>query len=135
MGIAVAISAVALGANVIEKHFTLTRSDGVPDSAFSLEPEEFRQMVGAIRIAEESLGKVTYGIQDQEKESRIFRRSLFVVQDIHTGKVFTDKNVRAIRPGYGIHTRHLDDILGRRASKDVERGTPLDWDLIGEPPG
>jgi pseudaminic acid synthase len=126
----VPITAVALGACIIEKHFTLSRSIPGPDSAFSLEPEEFAAMVRAVRVAESALGQVSYGPNAREEESRIFRRSLFVVQDVAAGEMFTPDNVRSIRPGNGLHTRHLDDVLGQRAAVSIARGTPLAWELI-----
>jgi N-acetylneuraminate synthase len=101
-----------------------------PDSAFSLEPSEFKAMVDAIRQAEQALGDVSYGPTRYETSSRIFRRSLFVVEDIKAGEVFTNRNVRSIRPGYGLHTRHLEEVLGRSASCDIKRGTPLDWSHV-----
>ena len=130
MGSAVAVAAVALGACVIEKHFTLSRSDGGPDSAFSMEPEEFKQMVHDIRIVEKALGQVSYKLTDNEKESVVFRRSLFVVQDMRAGEPFSDKNVRSIRPGYGLHTRYYEKVLGKCAKQDITKGTPLSWDLM-----
>jgi len=130
MGIAVPVAAVALGACIVEKHFTLSREIPGPDSGFSLEPEEFREMVNAIRIAEKALGKVHYKVGEREAKSRIFRRSLFVVKDIKEGEVFTEEHVRSIRPGYGLPPKFLKDVLGRRAACDIKRGTPLDWSLI-----
>ncbi len=130
LSIAVPVAAVALGACIVEKHFTLCRSDGGPDSAFSLEPDEFRAMVQAIREAERALGSVRYGPTDYERESLAFRRSLFVVRDMRAGEPFTEQNVRSIRPSYGLHPRYLDTILGRRASRDIKAGTPLSWDLV-----
>ncbi len=130
MGTAVPIAAVALGACIIEKHLTLSRSQPGPDSAFSLEPHEFKAMVDAVRVAEKALGEVHFGVSAHEESSRVFRRSLFVVEDIRQGEAFSAKNVRSIRPGHGLHTRHLAEILGRYASRDIERGTPLSWDLI-----
>jgi len=130
MGIAVPVAAVALGACIIEKHLTLSRSEPGPDSAFSLEPQEFNEMVEAVRTAEKALGEVHFGFSPKEASSRIFRRSLFVVQDVKCGALFTSENVRSIRPGYGLHTRHLPEILGRHAARDIERGTPLNWDLV-----
>ena len=132
LGTAVPVAAVAMGASIIEKHFTLSRSTPGPDSAFSLEPGEFRQMVDAIRFAEKALGDVHYGLTEQEQNSAVFRRSLFVVQDVKAGDPFTADNVRSIRPGHGLHTRHLDEILGRPAARDIERGTPLSWDMLVE---
>ena len=130
LGIAVPVAAVALGACIVEKHLTLSRSIASPDSAFSLEPHEFKAMVEAIRTAEKALGEVLNGVSEQEAKSRVFRRSLFVVKDIQEGEVFTDKNVRSIRPGYGLLPKHIRDVIGRRAAKDIKRGTPLKWDLI-----
>ncbi len=130
MGIAVPTAAVALGACIIEKHFTLSRSIPGPDSAFSLEPEEFAQMVAAVRTAEKALGDVSYGVSEKEAKSRVFRRSLFVVEDVKAGEEFTAENVRSIRPAHGLHTRYLNDILGRKATKVIRRGTPLDWTLV-----
>jgi N-acetylneuraminate synthase len=129
-GIAVAVAAVALGACIVEKHFTLSRAEPGPDSAFSLEPAEFRAMVEEVRSAEQALGSVQYGAGSAEQQSRVFRRSLFVVQNVKRGDRFTPENVRAIRPGYGLHTRYLEQVLGRRAARDVLRGTPVSWDLV-----
>ncbi|MGF1679613.1 MAG: pseudaminic acid synthase [Candidatus Methylacidiphilales bacterium] len=130
LGSEVAIAAVALGAGIIEKHFTLSRSDGGPDAAFSMETHEFKQMVSAIRNVEKSLGHVCYEVSEKEAASRVFRRSLFVVEDIKSGEVFTGHNVRSIRPGHGLPPKHLVEILGQRAARDVERGTPMTWDLV-----
>ena len=131
LGIAVPVAAVALGARIIEKHFTLSRAVPTPDSAFSLEPTEFAAMVDVVRTAERAVGGVSYTATHEEAAMRVFRRSLFVVRDTQAGERFTNENVRAIRPGYGLHTRHLDQVLGCRASRDIARGTPLSWDLIG----
>lgn len=128
--LAVPVAAVTLGACLIEKHFTLSRRFPGPDSAFSLEPEEFRTLAQAVRVTEKALGAVHYGVSPREAASRVFRRSLFVVRDMKAGETFSPENVRAIRPGYGLHTRYLGDILGRTASQDIPRGTPLTWDLI-----
>ena len=130
MDSAVAVAAVSLGACIIEKHLTLSRSEPGPDSAFSLEPQEFKAMVDAVRITEKALGTVHFGIEAKEASSRVFRRSLFVVQDEKRGEAFTPENVRSIRPGYGLHTRHLQEVLGRKAAQDIERGTPLSWELV-----
>lgn len=132
MGITVPVTAVALGACVVEKHITLSRSLQGPDSAFSLEPEEFKAMVEAVRIAERALGVVRFGVGAHEESSRIFRRSLFVVEDVKQGELFDANNVRSIRPGHGLHPRYLLEVLERRAACDIERGTPLSWDLIGD---
>ncbi|MDD5509203.1 MAG: pseudaminic acid synthase [Dehalococcoidales bacterium] len=130
LGITVPVVAVALGACIVEKHLTLSRSIPSPDQAFSLEPEEFGKMVEAIRTAEKALGEVRYGINAQDAKSHNFRRSLFVVKNMKAGDIFTEENVRSIRPGYGIHPRYLKDVLGQRAGQDIERGTPISWELI-----
>jgi len=130
LDVAVPVAAVALGACLIEKHLTLRRSDGGPDGAFSLEPPEFSEMVKQVRIAESALGKVTYEVSEKESASRTFRRSLFVIADVKAGEVFTEQNVRSIRPGYGLAPKHLSEVLGCRATQDVERGTPLSWEII-----
>ncbi|MDL2226368.1 pseudaminic acid synthase [Deltaproteobacteria bacterium OttesenSCG-928-M10] len=132
MGSAAAVAAVALGASVIEKHFTLSRADGGPDGSFSMEPEEFGQMVRDIRTVEKALGRVSFELTDKERESRVFRRSLFVVEDMKAGELFTEKNVRSIRPGHGLAPKYLPEILGRKAGADIKRGTPLTWRLIGQ---
>jgi len=129
LGTAVPVAAVALGACIVEKHFTLSRAIPGPDSAFSLEPQEFDEMVRDIRVAERALGQVCYEVTEQELASRDLRRSLFVVRDVEAGEMFTAENVRSIRPGHGLHPRHLGEVIGRRASRDIERGTPLAWDL------
>lgn len=131
LGITASVTAVALGACIVEKHFTLSRSEPGPDSAFSLEPQEFKAMVEAVRTVEDALGGVSYEITAKERASRVFRRSLFVIQDVKAGDAFTAQNVRSIRPGLGLAPRYLADILGRKAARDVARGTPLRWDLIG----
>jgi pseudaminic acid synthase len=130
LNIAVPVAAVSLGACIIEKHVTLKRSNEGPDSAFSLEPSEFKEMVEAVRTAEKAIGDVCYEITAKEKENRIFRRSLFAVEDIKAGQVFTQQNIRSIRPGYGLHPRYLKVILGKKATKNIHRGTPLDWKLV-----
>jgi pseudaminic acid synthase len=130
LGFDVAVAAVALGACIVEKHFTLSRKNPGPDSSFSMEPQEFKKMAKAIRRVEKALGRIRYKITEREKSSQVFRRSLFVVQDIQAGEKFTEMNVRSIRPGFGLHTRHLSEVLGRRARKDIPQGTPLGWDLI-----
>jgi N-acetylneuraminate synthase len=130
MGMAVPVAAVALGACIIEKHLTMSRSEAGPDSSFSLEPDEFKAMVDAVRVTEKALGEIHFGVSSKEASSRVFRRSLFVVQDVKRGETFTSKNVRSIRPGLGLHTRHLPEVLGQHAACDIERGTPLSWDLV-----
>jgi pseudaminic acid synthase len=129
-GIAAPVAAVALGACIIEKHITLTRSLQGPDSAFSLEPQEFKAMVEAVHVAERSLGELHFGPSPREQSTRVFRRSLFIVEDVRQGQALTAENVRSIRPGHGLHTRHLQEVIGKRAARDIERGTPVSWDLI-----
>ncbi len=130
LGIAVPVAAVALGACIIEKHFTLSRNIPGPDSAFSIEPYEFRAMVDAVRTAEEALGEISYNVSEQEAKSRVFRRSLFVVKDVKKGEVFTVENVRSIRPGYGLHPRYMSEVIGQRSLRDVKCGTPLCWGFV-----
>jgi N-acetylneuraminate synthase len=130
LGIAVPVAAAALGACIVEKHFTLSRGIRGPDSAFSLEPKEFKEMVEAIRATEKALGRVSYEITADENKSRGFRRSLFVVEDVKAGETFTENNVRSIRPGNGLHPRHFNEVLGKKAAHDVKQGTPLSWELI-----
>jgi N-acetylneuraminate synthase len=131
LGSTVAVAAVALGACMVEKHFTLSRSLKGPDSEFSMEPAEFAEMVRGIRTAEAALGTVRFGAGTAEGASMVFRRSLYVVADMKAGDAFDARNVRVIRPGYGMHTRHLGEILGRRAARDIAKGTPLDWGMVG----
>ncbi len=130
LGSAVAIASVALGACIVEKHFTLSRKDLGPDSSFSMEPKEFKKLVEDIRTVGKALGKVSYEITEQQKASRVFRRSLFTVKDIEKGEVLTDENVSSIRPGDGLHPRYWDYVLEAKASKDIKRGTPLTLDMI-----
>ena len=125
LGSSVAIASVALGAKIIEKHFILDRNLGGPDAAFSMEPAEFKQMVKSIREVEKSLGKVTYDLTEKQKKSRTFSRSLFVVKDIKKGEMFTEENVRSIRPGYGLHPKYLSDVLGKKANINLKKGTPI----------
>ena len=132
LGIAVPVAAVALGACIVEKHFTLSRAVPGPDSAFSLEPHEFKAIVDAIRVTEKALGKVNYAVTENEAASRVFRRSLFVVKDMKTGETFTSENLRSIRPGYGLAPKYLKDIMGQKACQDIKKGTPLKWKLIVE---
>lgn len=131
MGVGVAVASVALGATVIEKHFILNRADGGVDSAFSMEPAEMAQLVVETKRAWQALGQVSYGPTEAEKKSLQFRRSLYVVRDIKAGDLLTDENVRAIRPGLGLAPKYLEQVLGRRVSKDVMRGTALGWELLG----
>ena len=130
LGTAVPVAAVALGAVMIEKHLTIRRADGGPDAAFSLEPQEFERLCRDCRAAFESLGEARRGVTASESTNVQFRRSLYIVQDVQAGEVFTIDNVRSIRPGFGLAPKHLRDILGKGAAVDVSRGTPLSWDLI-----
>jgi pseudaminic acid synthase len=130
MGIAAPVAAVALGSCIIEKHLTLSRAMPGPDNAFSLEPHEFKAMVEAVRTAEKALGAVSFGAIGQEKTSKTFRRSLFVVEDVRQGAEFTASNVRSIRPGHGLHPRHLPEVLGKHAAREIKRGTPLSWEFV-----
>jgi len=132
MGIGVSVASVALGATVIEKHFTLARADGGVDSAFSMEPEEMRQLVIESARAWQALGKISYGVTEAEKKSIIFRRSLYIAQDMKKGDTLTPANLRAIRPGSGLPPKYYDILLGKRIGRDVKAGQPLQWDLIGE---
>jgi pseudaminic acid synthase len=132
MGWEVPVAAVALGAKVIEKHFILDRKLGGPDAPFSMEPEEFSQMVKAIRNIEKALGEVSYKLSNKVKKNKQFARSLFVVKDIKKGEILTEDNVRSIRPGYGLHPEFYYKILGKKAKRDIKRGTPLKWSLIDD---
>ena len=131
LGVGVSVASVALGATVIEKHFTLNRADGGVDSAFSMEPAEMAQLVVETERAWQALGKVSYGPTEAEKKSIVFRRSLYVVQDLKAGDVLTSENVRAIRPGLGLPTKYLEQVLGKTVKQDVHRGTALSWEMIG----
>ena len=125
LGIGVAIASVALGATVIEKHFTLSRADGGVDSAFSLEPHELKALCEESKRAYLSLGDIQYGIQDVEKNSKIFKRSIYVSKSIKAGEVYTETNIRVLRPGHGLEPKYYEKLLGTKAKKDLERGTPL----------
>lgn len=131
LGTSVPIAAVSIGACIIEKHFMLDRHRGGPDAAFSLEPEEFKNMVTAVREVQKVLGEISYSPTKTAKKSREFCRSIFVVKDVKQEELFTEDNVRSIRPGYGLHPRYLSDIYGKKAKKDVNKGTPFEWDLLG----
>ena len=130
LGISVPIASVALGACIIEKHLTLDRSLGGPDAAFSLEPDEFKAMVKSIREVRKALGEISYDLTDKMKKSKELSRSLFIVKDIKAGEIFTEENIRSIRPGYGLPPRYLKDILGKRATQDIKKGMPLKWEII-----
>lgn len=133
MGSVGAVTAVALGASVIEKHFCLGREIDNPDASFSMNPKEFKQMVTDIRQAEKSIGRVSYGSSNQERDNIIFRRSIFCVKDIKKGEVLTEQNIRIIRPGYGVAPKFYKNVLGQTALRDIERGTPLRMEMIGRP--
>ena len=130
LGIAAPVAAVALGACIIEKHFTLSRAFPGPDSAFSLEPQEFSAMVDAVRQTERVLGRVDYSISEHEKASQVFRRSLFVVKDVKKGELFTENNVRSIRPGYGLAPKYISLVLGRKAKVNIKKGTPVSFHMV-----
>ena len=130
LGGEVSTAAVALGASIIEKHFILDRNMGGPDSEFSMEPQEFKQMVDSIRNVEKALGEVSYELSDKMKSNREFSRSLFVVKDMKKGEIITEDNVRSIRPGFGLHPKYLKEILGKRINKDLKKGTPFKLEFI-----
>ncbi|MCC2931238.1 pseudaminic acid synthase [Bacillus sp. LBG-1-113] len=130
MGTGVAVASVALGATVIEKHFTLSRADGGVDSAFSLEPPELKELVVETERAWQALGQITYGPTDMEKASLKFRRSIYVTNDIKAGEIFTKENIKVIRPGYGLEPKYFDVMIGKTATKHLSAGTPLGWDSI-----
>jgi N-acetylneuraminate synthase len=132
MGCGVAIAAVALGASVIEKHFTLRRADGGVDSAFSLEPEEFKTLCVESERAWRGLGRVTFGTSSAEEGARVFRRSLYISKDMQSGEVLTRENLRIVRPGFGLPPKFFETLLGRTVNRSVEAGTPLGWDLLGK---
>jgi pseudaminic acid synthase len=126
----VVVASVALGAKIIEKHITLSRDAAGPDAAFSMEPAEFAKMVKSVRMTEKALGKVSYKFTEKEEASRVFRRSLFAVQDIKSGEKFTAKNVRSIRPGNGLPPKYYDKIIAKESVCEIKKGTPLNWNLI-----
>lgn len=126
----IAVAAVALGASIVEKHFTLSRGDKGPDSSFSAEPEEFKAMVDDIRTVEKALGTEWLGVTEREKVNRVFRRSLFAVKDIRKGEALTEDNVRSIRPAYGMHPRYMSEVIGKKAARDISAATPLSPELI-----
>jgi N-acetylneuraminate synthase len=130
LGIGAAVSSVSLGATVIEKHFTLSREDGGVDAAFSLEPEEMRSLVEESKRAWQAQGGIAYGPMEAEKKSMVFRRSLYITQDLKAGDVLTSENLRSFRPGYGLHPKYYDTVLGSSLKYDAQKGTPLSWDLI-----
>lgn len=125
-----ALLSVSLGSCVIEKHFTLKRADGGPDASFSLEPEEMKEMVNLVRKAEKALGKPYYGLNVDEKKMKLFRRSLFAVENIKAGEILTEKNVRIIRPAHGLEPKYSEQVIGKKALRDLERGTPISWKIL-----
>lgn len=131
MGIGVSVASVALGARVIEKHFTLRRADGGVDSTFSMEPEEMAAIVIESERAHQALGAITYGATEKEKKSLQFRRSLFVAKDMHAGEAFTAENLRIVRPGSGLPPKFYETLLGRTVKHDLKKGTPVSWDVLG----
>lgn len=130
MGTAASVTAVALGGSVIEKHFTLARADGGPDSAFSLEPSEFTRLVEDCKAAWAALGRIRYDLKGSEAGNIVYRRSLYVTRDVKAGETLTEANVRSIRPGYGLAPKHLPEVLGRRAARDLARGEPFAWSMV-----
>ena len=131
LGIEIPIAAVAMGATVIEKHFTLSRDEGGVDSAFSIEPDELKALVVESKRAWQSLGHIQYGPTEKEKASLAFRRSLYIAEDIQKGTTLTAKNLRAIRPGLGLPPKYYELLLGKPVNQDIKKGTPMSWDLIG----
>jgi N-acetylneuraminate synthase len=130
MGIGVSVASIALGATAIEKHFTLNRADGGVDSTFSMEPHELAMLVTECKQAWQALGKINYGPTEKEASSSVFRRSIYIVKDMEKGAIFTKENLRIIRPGHGLPPKFYDRFLGKKTSKDIPKGTPLNWDLI-----
>ena len=130
LGISAPIASVALGARIIEKHFILDRKLGGPDAPFSIEPEEFKEMVKAVREVEAAMGEVSYELTEKAKKSREFSRSLFIVKDMKEGEIFTERNIRPIRPSYGLHPRYLNNVLGKKTKAPLRKGTPLSWECI-----
>ncbi|MFI5220316.1 MAG: pseudaminic acid synthase [Bacteroidia bacterium] len=129
-GIGAAVASVALGARVIEKHFTLSRADGGVDSAFSLEPHELKNLIIESERAFFALGKISFEISESEKRSLRYKRSIYLVKDIKAGEVFTNENIRVIRPGDGLHPKHIESVIGKKAKSDLKRGEPLSWDDV-----
>lgn len=130
LGIGAAVASMALGARVIEKHFTLCRADGGVDSAFSMEPAEMAQLVRECNTAVQAMGHVSYEMQEQEKNSLIYRRSLYIVKDMKAGDVLTEENLRSIRPGLGLPPKYYDELLGNKVKCDVKMGTAMKWELV-----
>ena len=130
MGIGVSVASIALGATIIEKHFTLNRSDGGVDSSFSMEPAELTQLVSETERAWQALGQVSYGATEAEKKSMVFRRSLYIVKPLKAGDSLTNENLKSIRPGLGLPPKHLDSLLGKTVNRDIAIGTAVSWDII-----
>lgn len=130
MGVGVALASVALGATVVEKHFTISRAEGGVDSAFSIEPAELKQLVEESERVSQALGGVSYGATEAEKKSLVYRRSLYISKDVKAGEKLTSNNVRAIRPGLGLPTKYLEVLLGKKLNQDIKRGTPINWSLL-----
>ena len=130
MGSVGAVTAVAMGASIVEKHFCINREIENPDSSFSMEKDEFKKMIEDIRSVERAKGKIKYGPEEEEKENVKFRRSIFVTKDINKGEIFDKENTKIIRPAYGMHPRYYDEILGKSANVDLKAGTPLKWKFI-----
>jgi pseudaminic acid synthase len=130
LGITLPVVATVMGASVIEKHFILDKSVGGPDAAFSLDEKAFTQMVNAVREAEQSIGTISYELTEKQQSGKQFSRSLYVSKDVKKGDIITKENVRSVRPGYGMHPKHLESILGKTFTKDVENGEPLNWEYI-----
>lgn len=130
LGTTVPVGAVAIGAKVIEKHFILDRNMGGPDSAFSLNIDEFAEMVSNVRDIEKALGKVTYSLNEKSLKNREFCRSLFISNDIKKGEIFTEDNIRSVRPGFGLHPKYIDDVIGKECTENLKKGTPLKWKYI-----
>lgn len=130
LGFSVSIASIALGSKIIEKHFILDRNLGGPDSKFSMQPKEFKILVDSIREVEKSLGKITYELTEKTKNNRDFSRSLFVIKDMKKGDIFTEENLKSIRPGFGLHPKYLMEIIGKKASEEISCGTPLKWTMV-----
>ena len=130
MGIGVSVASISLGATVIEKHFTIDRDDGGIDSKFSMEPNEMKQLVVESARASEALGHICFGPTESEIESLKYRRSLYVVKDLNAGDILTTENIRAIRPGLGLQTKYIGNILGMKVTRNISRGTPVSWDFF-----
>lgn len=130
LGLTVPIVSVALGARVIEKHFILDKAIGGPDASFSMEPQDFKQMVELVRESEQSLGKIDYSMSTKKKNNRLLGRSLFIVEDVKAGELFNEKNIKSIRPGNGLAPKYYNEIIRKKASRDLKRGTPLTWNMV-----